>query len=137
MSQHEQLALGSRCITVDEYTALQVRQCAGTTTTMNGKSPSTKSPDDRRDYRRFAQGSLSSSIGPVLDLSTSGMRVIAKKPWCGEVPVRISASGIDITVKATVMWSRKLGFRAYELGLTFTDLDAIADLTTWLAVWNR
>jgi hypothetical protein len=94
------------------------------------------SSDERRNYQRYAQGTLSSSIGPVLDLSTSGMRVIAKKSWCGEIPVRISAPGIVVTVRATVMWSRKLGFRAYELGLTFTDLDAIADVTSWLAEWN-
>lgn len=91
---------------------------------------------DRRNYRRFAQGTLNSSIGPVLDLSTSGMRVIAKKPWCGELTIRLQAAGIDVTAPATVMWSRKLGFRAYELGLTFSDVESVAELTSWLAVWN-
>jgi len=92
--------------------------------------------DDRRIHRRFAQSSLECSLGPVLDLSASGMRVIAKKPWAGEIKVRISATGFDVTVGATVMWSRRLGFRAYEMGLTFTDLDAVAPVTSWLAEWN-
>lgn len=95
------------------------------------------SSDERRSFQRFVQGNLISSIGPVLDLSTAGMRVIAKKPWCGEITVRISAPGIDMRIRATVMWSRKLGFRAYEMGLTFDDLDDISDLTSWLAEWNQ
>lgn len=91
---------------------------------------------DRRAFRRFAQGKLHSSIGPVLDLSTSGMRVIAKKPWCGEITIRLQAPGIDVSAPATVMWSRKLGFRAYEMGLTFVNVEDVADITSWLAEWN-
>lgn len=97
--------------------------------------PPTRS-SERRNHRRHAQGQLNSSIGPVLDLSTSGLRVIAKKPWLGEITIRLQAPGIDVNVPVTVMWSRKLGFRAYEMGLTFTNVEDVADLTTWLAVWN-
>lgn len=96
----------------------------------------TSRASDRRAYSRFPQGTLNSSIGPVLDLSTSGLRVIAKKPWCGEVKIRLQAPGIDLSAAATVMWSRKLGFRAYDMGLTFVDVDTVAELITWLAEWN-
>lgn len=78
-----------------------------------------KPADDRRAHGRLPQELLQSSLGPVLDLSMSGIRIRASKPPKGEVEVELLDIEEPITLRAEVMWVRRLGFRKYEVGLNF------------------
>lgn len=75
--------------------------------------------DERRAHGRLPQELLQSSLGPVLDLSMSGMRVQCVKAPKGTVDVNLLDLESPVTVRAEVMWVRKLGFRKYEVGLNF------------------
>ncbi len=75
--------------------------------------------DERRAHGRLPQELLQSSVGPVLDLSMGGMRVHCTKPPKGSVTVELLDVEGPVTLRAEVMWVRKLGFRKYEVGLGF------------------
>ncbi len=75
--------------------------------------------DERRAHGRLPQELLQSSVGPVLDLSMGGMRVHCRKPPKGSIAVELLDVEGPVTVRAEVMWVRKLGFRKYEVGLGF------------------
>ena len=79
--------------------------------------------DGRRIPGRVAQELLVSDLGPVLDLSPGGMRVLATRPHVGKLDVRIRAGDVSLTLRSNVAWSRRLGFRRHELGLAFIDVD--------------
>ena len=63
------------------------------------------------------------TLGPVLDLSVGGLRLLSVRPHQGLVRVEIWGHDTDVTVEAKVVWARRLGFRRHELGLTFVDVD--------------
>ena len=75
--------------------------------------------DERRAHGRLPQELLQSSLGPVLDLSMGGMRVHSSRAPKGEVDVELLDIEQPVTIRAEVMWTRKLGFRKYEVGLNF------------------
>ncbi len=79
--------------------------------------------DDRRRAGRLPQESLECNLGPVLDLSTGGMRVLCKRPHEGPLEVRLQASQYSLTLSGQVIWSKRLGFRRHEIGVQFVDLD--------------
>ena len=79
--------------------------------------------DGRRIPGRVAQELLVSDLGPVLDLSPGGMRVLATRPPVGKLAVRIRAGDVSLTLRSSVAWSRRLGFRRHEIGLAFIDVD--------------
>jgi len=79
--------------------------------------------DDRRTTGRFTQESLECNLGPVLDLSTGGMRVLCKRPHQGTLEVRLRASQYSLALSGQVAWSKRLGFRRHEIGVQFVDLD--------------
>ena len=64
-----------------------------------------------------------SSLGPVLDLSAGGMRVLSRKPRSRDIDVKLVGADVSLTVRAQVAWSQRLGFRRHEVGLTFLDVD--------------
>lgn len=80
--------------------------------------------DERRLHGRLPQELLQSSLGPVLDLSMGGMRVQCAKAPKGWVDVELLDLEGHVTVRAEVMWVRKLGFRKYEVGLNFPHVPA-------------
>lgn len=90
----------------------------------------------KRAYTRRPQNNLESSLGPVLDLSAGGMRIIAKRELKGIVDVSLSGGGIDQTVRARVIWTKKAGFRVYEVGLAFVDVHEVRQLVEWLSKWG-
>ncbi len=79
--------------------------------------------DNRRTAGRLLQESLECNLGPVLDLSTGGMRVLCKRPHEGSLEVRLQASQYSMTLSGQVVWSKRLGFRRHEIGIQFVDVD--------------
>lgn len=79
--------------------------------------------DRRRHHRVKGTGSLTSNLGTVLDISASGLRVLGKTAAEGQGRVELTASGQSIVIPARVVWSHKVGFRKYVMGLEFIDLD--------------
>ena len=81
----------------------------------------------RRDGRRLAgrlpQEGLECNLGPVLDLSSGGLRVLSKRPRDGVLTVHLD--GLDVTLKlqAKVVWTIRHGFRRHEMGLELLHVD--------------
>jgi PilZ domain-containing protein len=82
------------------------------------------SREGRRAPGRLPQEQLASSLGPVIDLSTGGMRVLAKRPPppTQTLTVRVVSGAVCLDLTCQVAWSRRLGFRRHEVGLTFVDV---------------
>jgi hypothetical protein len=82
--------------------------------------------DPRRRATRHKTESLSCDLGRVVDLSTQGMRVACtgKPPLqtgqSGKVKLRIPEGAIAVMGRA--VWSRRTGFRKYEMGLEFLNV---------------
>jgi hypothetical protein len=92
---------------------ISVRQCGG-----GGGDGG----DDRRRAPRTYQEMLQSNLGPVVDLSLAGMRVIAGKKLKGRVTVELPYGSDTITVRALVVWTNQIERRQFEAGLRFVDL---------------
>lgn len=77
---------------------------------------------DRRRDARIRQTTLSSNLGPVIDLSRSGMRVLCSRRLKGlQSIVVFSRNGPHMEVTARVIWSERLGFRKHLIGLEFVE----------------
>jgi hypothetical protein len=85
----------------------------------------------RRTSARRQQEHLLCNLGPVLDLSHGGMRVLAGRRLSGDHDVVISSAEGDLALTARVVWSRRVGPRRFQIGLRFVDLDH--EQTRWLA----
>ena len=74
---------------------------------------------------RIPQEQLASSLGPVLDLSSGGMRVLTTRPPRPEerLTVRLLSGAVCLDLACHVAWWRRLGFRRHEVGLTFLDVN--------------
>jgi signal transduction histidine kinase len=75
--------------------------------------------DDRRAHGRLPQELLQCSLGPVLDLSMGGMRIQCSKAPTGRLEVELQDIEGPVRLQAQVMWTRRLRFRKYEVGLYF------------------
>lgn len=83
--------------------------------------------DDRREDKRVAQNELESSLGQVLDISVSGMRVVCRHvPKDEQVDFQLNTTVDPITVTGKIVWTQRLGFRKHEIGLSF--INASKDL---------
>ncbi len=82
--------------------------------------------DGRRVPGRVVQELLISDLGPVLDLSPGGMRVLATRSRVGKLDVSLQGSDVSLTLRCNVAWSHRLGFRRHEIGLAFIDVDESA-----------
>ncbi len=78
---------------------------------------------DRRTHARLSQESLVCDLGPVLDLSIGGLRVLCKRCHDGPMTIRLSAFEFDMNLDGQVVWTRHLGFRRYEIGVEFLNVD--------------
>ncbi|MCZ6612353.1 MAG: PilZ domain-containing protein [Planctomycetota bacterium] len=83
-----------------------------------------KLSDARRASGRLRQEALDCNLGAVLDLSLGGMRVRCNRPPKGEIDVELMGSEVKLTLRAQVVWTRRVGFRKYEVGLNFLRLPA-------------
>ncbi len=80
------------------------------------------SVSERRRSARLKQRSLESSLGPVIDLSRTGLCVYCTRKLRGTVEVTLfSRNGPHLQVLANVVWSRRIGFRKHIAGLEFVD----------------
>jgi hypothetical protein len=80
--------------------------------------------DDRREHGRLPQELLVCSLGPVLDLSMGGMRIHCTRPPRREIAVVLHDHEAPVRLRATVMWTRRIGFRKHEVGLSFPHVPA-------------
>lgn len=89
-------------------------------------APASSRDDDRRTCGRLRTEQLQTDLGQVVNLSGSGMRVLARQSRLerlGEtLDITIAGLGERITVRATIVWSRRIGFRRHVLGFRFADL---------------
>ena len=76
----------------------------------------------RRRTGRLPQESLVSNLGPVLDISIGGMRVISRSPLRGTVTVQFGAYSLPERLDATVTWSKRTGLFSREVGLRFENV---------------
>lgn len=81
---------------------------------------------DNRSRGRMRCNNVETSLGPVLDFSATGMRILSKREIIQEndqpLMVRIDSAFDPIAVPVQVRWSRKLGWRRWETGLQFVEL---------------
>ena len=78
------------------------------------------------------------SLGPVLDLSSGGMRVLSTRPYQGHLRVTVWGMDVELNLHAKTVWARRLGFRRHELGLVFVDVDEdVAKILTRIAGDHR
>jgi hypothetical protein len=86
----------------------------------------TSDKHDNRSRGRMRCNNVETSIGPVLDFSSTGMRVLTKREIKinedDTLEVRITSAFDPVTVPVAVRWSKKLGWRRYETGVQFVDL---------------
>ena len=94
-------------------------------------------PKNRRVAGRVALQHVDCSLGAVLDLSSSGMKLQCKTKPPIEVgtPFSMVLIGLDgpVPVTCKAMWIRKSGWRAFEAGVMFLEMTpelraAVADL---------
>ena len=79
--------------------------------------------DGRRVKGRLPQEGLDCNLGPVLDLSLGGVRVLCKRPREGDLTVHLDGFDITLKLQAKVVWTTRHGFRRHEMGLEFMHVD--------------
>jgi len=80
---------------------------------------------ERRRHGRFRQDGLQSSLGPVLDISASGIRLMSRRRVNGVIEVVLkSESGLELKVSGRVVWCRREGFRRHLVGLELVELSS-------------
>lgn len=79
-----------------------------------------------RKFGRVHMQDVTCSLGEVLDLSASGMRI--RTPGTPELPchqqAEITLGCIDgeVVVRVESIWERRTGWRKHEMGVRFLDL---------------
>ncbi len=77
-------------------------------------------PDERRAQIRVPQSELHCSLGPVLDITSAGMRVMCRRtPKENWIKFDLNTTVEPLPVRAKVVWAKRLGFRKHEVGLRF------------------
>jgi len=92
----------------------------------------------RRGRGRLRVDELCASVGPVLDLSPTGMRTIVSKVKKDTFPIEIHTAEGIIRVEGHIAWSRKISFRTHEVGIEFVGVtDETSKLLATIAMENR
>jgi hypothetical protein len=81
--------------------------------------------DCRRSFGRRKQEDLHSTLGPVLDLSRGGMRIVTNKRLQGTQQVALFTLEGTFELEAEVAWCKRRGFRRHEIGLSFINIDDV------------
>lgn len=113
------------------FAGARVKQCRGRADVEGmishggvvGPDENAQGPNARRGGRLRVCG-VTSDLGPVADLSASGMRVKVKgKPRLHEqLIVQVSAGGQPVTLAARIVWMKRAGLWRHEIGLEFVDM---------------
>jgi c-di-GMP-binding flagellar brake protein YcgR len=86
--------------------------------------PTAKGSDQRRRFGRRLQSELECSLGPVLDISAGGMRILSSRvPRREPFDVMVHDESNPVTLKAKVAWVKKRFLGRPEVGLEFIDVD--------------
>ena len=96
------------------------------------------SGSNRRRHGRVRLQDITCSLGTLLDLSASGMRVRTRgsTPTTGtEFAVSIEGLEETIVLQCTVRWSKRTGLLSREVGLEFLSLNA--ETRRWLTALAR
>lgn len=81
-----------------------------------------QAPKQRRSVGRRRLELLYSNLGPVLDLSCDGVRVLSTRRLRGRQIIKLHVEQGVVEFRAEVRWSRRLGFRRHEVGMLFENL---------------
>jgi len=65
-----------------------------------------------------------SSLGPVVDLSAGGVRVLARNIPSGPTALSLRGMGIHVQLPGRLCWARRRGWFKYEAGFSFENLTA-------------
>ena len=79
--------------------------------------------DCRRSGGRLRQDSVFCNLGEILDISATGLRMQSTRKRRGKVMVHLAGPIEQMVLEAEVIWSRRLGFRRYEVGLRFCEMN--------------
>ena len=77
---------------------------------------------ERRRFGRFKAQRLGCDKGVVIDLSGGGMRLRCSRRLTGRIKIKLWTAREGLTVHGYVVWTRRFGFRKYEIGVEFCDL---------------
>ncbi len=77
---------------------------------------------ERRRRDRGKANVLHCNRGTVVDFSTSGMRLHCPGLYTGTIDVELWVGERRATLRAEVVWSKRLGLRKYEVGFAFRNL---------------
>ncbi len=77
--------------------------------------------EDRRSKIRIRQTELHCSLGKVVDISSTGLRVVCRRIPKDEVTFELNTTVDPLTVQTKVVWVKRLGFRKHEIGLHFVE----------------
>ncbi len=93
---------------------------------------------ERRRFGRLKGGKLQCNRGQVLDISAGGMRLRSPRRYSSRLTVDVWSASRRVTIPAEVVWTKRIGFRRYEIGLEFHDVtDEIAEHLTAFAAYLR
>ena len=87
---------------------------------------SSDSWSNRRSAGRVLQQGVACDLGPVLDISAGGMRILSTRSRKGRVQISLMSSESKMSLVAQAVWSVRIGFRRHLIGLQFQDLDDAA-----------
>ena len=93
---------------------------------------------ERRGAVRVNVRQLKCSLGRVLDLSSSGVRLLSRRKLRGWHSMTLFDRDGDVHIGVDVRWSRRLGLWKHESGLRFLTVPSdIAVRLTTLATKNQ
>lgn len=97
-----------------------------------------KPNSDRRATGRLRQESLMCNLGPVIDLSLGGVRVLAYRIPKGHVVVDLVSCEDRLRLIGEVVWVKRAGILRRELGIRFVELDRdTAKILARMSMKNR
>ena len=83
---------------------------------------------ERRSATRIPQVELQCSLGQVLDITSTGLRVLCKRvPKDKWVKFNLNSTVDPIPVHAKIVWTKKVRFRRHEIGLRFVESSSEID----------
>jgi len=89
----------------------------------NPTTPPRRGGVESRRYGRLKNPGIDCNLGQVIDLSAGGVRVLSKRRLRGRVDAWFdTGDGPKLGVKTKITWCRRIGFRAYLVGLQFENL---------------
>jgi len=87
---------------------------------------SEQSRPDKRRHGRLRCCAVQCSLGEVIDMSASGMRILSKRKVSMQegtlTEIRIGHPPTDIKVRVRIVWKYRRGFRQHEIGVEYDQL---------------